>query len=197
MSKTTTIAEILAIQPSDKSWVNDSFKAVVRNASSPRGKGPGRALLSDPENPNTTIEGVFWGTDPCRYEGMIVLIGGKGLKRGADQKTGAANVSISEKATVNTFQNTASNNGEVGLHRPAAPTPVMANVDFAGEMAKIQGLYLYSIKKAIETREMAKLSLGLDMTADQFQACTSAIFIEANRKGLASFLPTSTNTPSA
>lgn len=191
MSKNSTITEILEIQPSEKSWINGDFKAVVRNATSPRGKGPGRAMLSDPDNATVGIEGVFWGSDPCRFEGMIVLIGGKGLKRTADPKTGAPCVSISEKATINVFQNTASNNGEVGMHRPATQT-VMSTVDFAAEMAKIQGLYMYSLKKASETREMMKVTMGLEMTAEQFQACASSIFIEANRKGLGAHLPTST-----
>ena len=188
MSKQTTISQILEMQPNEKSWVNGDFKAVVRNATSPRGKGPGRAMLSDPENATVSIEGVFWGLDPSRFEGMIVLIGGKGIKRAADPKTNNNIVSISEKATINVFQNTANNNGEVGLHRPVQA--VISTVDFHAELAKIQSLYMYSIKKASETREAVKLSMNLDMSPEQFQACTSAIFIEANRKGLAAHIPT-------
>lgn len=192
MSKTTTITEILAMTPTENSWINGDFKAIIRNGSSPRGRGPGRAMLLDPDNQSVQIEGTFWGVDPSRWEGMIVLIGGKGLKRVADKKTNAPGVSVSEKSTINTFQSTAAP-GEPGIHRPVpAPAPLMAQVDFAAEMAKIQSLYLYAVKKALDTREMAKLTLNLDMTPDQFQACTSAIFIEANRKGLGAFLPTTT-----
>jgi hypothetical protein len=76
-----------------------------------------------------------------------------------------------------------------------ASTPkASVNVNFSEEMGKIQSLYLYSLKLGVDVRDMAKTITNIDMTSDQFQACVSSIFIEANRRGLANHVPTSTKS---
>ena len=191
-NKSTSVSEIIGMTPGDKenpSYINGSFKAVVSNCRD--GDKVSTCTLSDPDNSNVSITGKLWGRNASRYEGMIVLFSGAGMRRG--EYKGTAEVSIGDKAKVDVFQNL---NGDAGMHKPAAAAKpaAMANLNFHEELTKIGSLYTYCMKEGMKVREMVELATNHTMTPEQFQACVSSIFIEANRKSLSAFLPTSTNT---
>lgn len=56
-------------------------------------------------------------------------------------------------------------------------------------MTRIANLYITSLRAANYVRELWEHESGEPMPSDQFQACTSALFIEGNRKGLAVHMP--------
>lgn len=194
-NKTTNISAILQMPTSEKSWVNDSFKAVVTNSRPPKGAAPGRAMLVDPENSSARIQAAFWKRDPSAYEGKIIVVSGAGIKKG-DDKNGQPQVSLGEKARVDVFQDTS--DGTAGIHKPmavisvpeAAKPPVALNPNaFREEIFKIQLLWLHCYGAALNARELVRMCMEADMTDDQLQSCTASIFIEANRRGLASNPP--------
>lgn len=193
-NKSVSLSEILGMSAGSKenpSYINGSFKAVVSDCRD--GDKVSTCRLVDPDNANVSIVGKLWGRNASRYEGMIVLFSGAGMRRG--EYKGVPEVSVGDKAKVDIFQNL---NGDAGLHKPATPSapkpPVMANINFHEELGKLGSLYTYCLKEGLKVREMAKMATNHDMTPEQFQACVSALFIESNKKSLSAFLPTSTNT---
>lgn len=183
MSKTTSIAEIISTPTSENSWVNGSFRAVVSNTKAPNGKMPGRATLTDPENPGISIESTFWQRDPSPFEGKIAQFSGPGMKKG-DYKD-KPQLAVNAKTRVDVFQD-----GEPGKHMPIKPAatasaaPKASSGDFNEQMVNIGQTWLHALRTALQVKEMALLSFQYELTDDQFQSCIASIFIEANRKGL-------------
>jgi hypothetical protein len=192
MSKTITLSEIIYMPSSESSWVDGSFKAAVTQTRPPSGKMPGKALLVDCDNGAITLDASFFGRDPSMYEGKIVLFSGAGMKKSDYNKK--PQVTISPKTRVEVFQDLS--DGVAGKHMPvAAPKvnlPIAASAaaivkpDFNEELHKIGWMWLHSLKQALIAKETAHLTYGYELSKEEFQSCISCIFIEANRKGLAS-----------
>ncbi len=110
-NETITLSQLIEIPPGDRnnaSWVNGEFEAIVSNTKRSSGKGPSSALLSDPHNPNISIQGSFW-IDPTSYEGCLCLFSPPGMAR--TEYKGAQQVTIGDKTKINV------------LSRGATPAP--------------------------------------------------------------------------
>lgn len=85
MSKIKQVSEILAIEPGEKDgetvWVNGPFQAIVTDVKLSDGKGPNKAKLVQPSDPDIKINGIFWKVDPSDYEGKLCEFSGKGMRR--------------------------------------------------------------------------------------------------------------------
>jgi hypothetical protein len=187
----TTITEILGQAPA--SWVNGSFKAVVTKTRDAQGKTPGKATLVDPDNPASQITGSFFGGYPTKWEGMICVFSGGGMRR--TEYNNSPQITFNDKTSVDVFQarsGAGTAGGEPGKHMPIAPSQAVISatkVNFADEMGRIGLMYIHAVGQARNASAVIKAQHGIDMTDAMFQSCVASIFIEANKNGLARYIP--------
>jgi hypothetical protein len=98
-----TVYDVLQIQPGtrdQKSWVDLEFEAVVSNVRPGSGRKPTKAKLSDPHNPNVSIEASFFGgRNVAGFAGKICLFSGQGMTMG--EYNGVSEITIGDKTHVN------------------------------------------------------------------------------------------------
>lgn len=98
-----TVYDVLQIPPGtrdQKAWVDLEFEAVVSNVRPGSGRKPTKAKLSDPHNPNVSIEASFFGgRNVAGFAGKICLFSGQGMTMG--EYNGVSEITIGDKTHVN------------------------------------------------------------------------------------------------
>lgn len=202
MSHTATqpmsVAEVLEIQPSENSWINDGFTAVVLNITqSPpnAAKKNWKCLLGDTTN-SAQINMTVW-TAPRFAVGDRIDVLGQGIKR--KEYRGAAEVGVGQKTEIHVLGHqveaqsrpvarpTASDAGEARGHE-AGPADAGA-VKFHQAMSANALLYLHCLTYARKINTTLKAGDHPEMAPDHFQACVSTLFITADRAGLSVMPP--------
>lgn len=192
MSRTSnpplSVAQLLEIVPSEDSWVNDGFTAVVRAIKPPPAndaKKFWKCTLADTTGSATISMTVFFA--PKFSEGDQIDVVGQGIKR--KEYNGTAEVSVGQKSEIH-IVGRAVRNQEPGTASPAAAgAEAQPKGDFHKVMKRQALLYLHCLDYARQVDAKNKAVTGTHLVPDLFQACVSSLFIEANRQGISGMVP--------
>lgn len=187
-----TVYDVIGAATDEGEWVNGEFRAVVRNAKPRQGNKPSKADLCDPDSPNIKVAAAWFGGDLNDFEGATCHFGGKGIK--VKSYKGKAELTLGKDATVNIVTPAAAGTsrpapvGQNSAPAAAASAPksdVNPEVYFHREMAKQALGYLHCLQYAQDIVTKSKVKLP----QEQFQACVSSLYIEANKQGILHKVP--------
>lgn len=193
MSQDTTLREVIAQATEEGTWVNAPFEVVVHQAKPKNGKAPSKADIYQLGARGVQATLVSFDRSLVDYTGSRLRIAPKGIK--AKMYKGAVEITVG-KDTGLTVQGDAPVDNSApppqGAQREPAKTAAAQDRPPANRTTEDPENTYHKGMKKLSLGWLHAYQYGCDISVkvkgglppEQFQACVSSIFIEANKQGL-------------